>query len=142
MNWEAIGAKAEIIGATGVILTLAYLGLQIKSNTNTTRASIRQQRLETAVQLTSSFYNSPYLPGIGEKLSAGEELTSEEVSRFRLYVMIWHRNFEISVLQESDGLLDSIIIDGMKRVLTTQFKINGVDSNFKQCFPRFQKYPD
>ena len=33
MNWEAIGAIGEIVGALGVILTLGYLAYQIRQNT-------------------------------------------------------------------------------------------------------------
>ena len=33
MNWEAIGAIGEIVGAIGVIVTLGYLGFQIRQNT-------------------------------------------------------------------------------------------------------------
>jgi hypothetical protein len=32
MNWEALGAIAELIGAIAVILTLAYLAVQIRQN--------------------------------------------------------------------------------------------------------------
>lgn len=38
MNWEAIGAVAEMIGATGVIVTLGYLALQVRQNTRAVRA--------------------------------------------------------------------------------------------------------
>ena len=34
MNWEAIGAIGEVVGALGVILTLGYLAYQIRQNTN------------------------------------------------------------------------------------------------------------
>jgi len=30
MNWEAVGAIAEIIATFGVIISLVYLGLQIR----------------------------------------------------------------------------------------------------------------
>ncbi len=33
MNWEAVGAIAELLGATGVIASLAYLAIQIRQNT-------------------------------------------------------------------------------------------------------------
>ncbi len=33
MNWEAIGPIGEVVGAAAVILTLAYLTLQIRQNT-------------------------------------------------------------------------------------------------------------
>ena len=32
MNWEAIGAIGEVLGAVGVILTLGYLAFQIRQN--------------------------------------------------------------------------------------------------------------
>ena len=33
MNWEAIGAIGELLGAAGVIATLGYLAFQIRQNT-------------------------------------------------------------------------------------------------------------
>ena len=39
MNWDAIGAIAETLGAVGVIATLAYLATQISQNTRTVRSS-------------------------------------------------------------------------------------------------------
>ena len=30
MNWDALGAIAELLGAAGVIITLTYLALQIR----------------------------------------------------------------------------------------------------------------
>jgi hypothetical protein len=38
MNWDAVGAVAELLGALGVIITLAYLATQIRQNTQTVRA--------------------------------------------------------------------------------------------------------
>ena len=37
MNWEAIGAIGEIVGAAVVFLTLIYLALQIRQNTSSVR---------------------------------------------------------------------------------------------------------
>ena len=46
MNWDAIGAIAESLGAIGVIATLVYLAVQIRQNTlaleDTKRLSIAQ----------------------------------------------------------------------------------------------------
>jgi hypothetical protein len=39
MNWEAIGAIGEVLGAIAVVLTLIYLATQIRQNTSSTRAS-------------------------------------------------------------------------------------------------------
>ena len=39
MNWDAIGAVGELLGAVAVILTLVYLASQIRQNTATSLAT-------------------------------------------------------------------------------------------------------
>ena len=39
MNWEAIGAVGEILGAAAVVVSIIYLSIQIRSNTRATKAS-------------------------------------------------------------------------------------------------------
>ena len=39
MNWDALGAIGEIVGAVGVIATLAYLAVQVRQNTGAIRGA-------------------------------------------------------------------------------------------------------
>lgn len=39
MNWDAIGAIGEILGASAVVVSILYLSIQIRSNTRATKAS-------------------------------------------------------------------------------------------------------
>jgi hypothetical protein len=48
MNWEAIGAISEIVGAAAVVVTLAYLALQMRQNT-------KQLRIESHRALYSDY---------------------------------------------------------------------------------------
>jgi len=41
MNWEAIGIFAEVIGAVAVVISLLYVGIQIKQSAASTRAQAR-----------------------------------------------------------------------------------------------------
>ena len=43
MNWEAIGAVGEILGALLVGVTLIYLAVQLRQNTRATRAATLQE---------------------------------------------------------------------------------------------------
>jgi len=43
MNWDAIGAVGEILGALAVFASLIYLALQIKQNTQSLRASAKHE---------------------------------------------------------------------------------------------------
>ncbi len=45
MNWEALGAIGEIVGAAGVIVTLGYLAIQIRRNTRTVQSAAREEIL-------------------------------------------------------------------------------------------------
>ena len=42
MNWDAIGAVSEAVGAVAVIVTLAYLAVQIRQGTNINASALRQ----------------------------------------------------------------------------------------------------
>lgn len=44
MNWDAIGAIGELLGATAVLVTLVYLALQVRHARNDLRRSIQQSR--------------------------------------------------------------------------------------------------
>ena len=52
MNWEALGAIAEAVGAFGVIATLVYLAIQIRANTAALSAQARHSISEMALQIT------------------------------------------------------------------------------------------
>ncbi len=39
MNWEAVGALAEGVGALGVVLTIAYLAVQVRHNSRSVQAA-------------------------------------------------------------------------------------------------------
>jgi hypothetical protein len=43
MNWAAIGAIGELIGATGVILSLLYVGIQLKQHTKEMRSTAHRE---------------------------------------------------------------------------------------------------
>ena len=44
MNWDAVGAVAELAGALGVVASLAYLAVQIRQNTAQMERSARAAR--------------------------------------------------------------------------------------------------
>ena len=81
MDWEAIGAIAEVIGATAVIITMAYLAIQIRQNTKINASALRQSFYDyTTRQMlhgTESDQLSALLAKAGmtnEKLQPGEKL--------------------------------------------------------------------
>ena len=61
MNWEAIGAIGEIVGAIAVVATLGYLATQIRQNTRSVRASAyqaAQRDIEASIPLRRTALDS------------------------------------------------------------------------------------
>ena len=46
MNWDAIGAIGEIVGAIAVVVSLAYLAVQIRQNTKQVAEQVKALKLE------------------------------------------------------------------------------------------------
>jgi hypothetical protein len=63
MNWEALGAVAEILGALGVIASLAYLAVQIRQNTALMDRTVRAAR-GAAYQEFLGYFQSATLPAV------------------------------------------------------------------------------
>ena len=55
MTWTAISTISELIGAIVVVVTLFYVAVQIRQNTNATLAGTRQGLLDADLALISEF---------------------------------------------------------------------------------------
>ena len=58
MNWEAIGAIGEIVGAVAVVLTVGYLAVQIRQNTRSVRAATHHSSMRGASEIQNMFAQS------------------------------------------------------------------------------------
>jgi len=55
VNWTAISTISELIGAIAVVVTLGYVAVQIRQNTNALLANSRQTLLDADLGLISEF---------------------------------------------------------------------------------------
>lgn len=87
MNWDAIGAIGEILGAIAVFVTLLYLSIQIRQNTRAVQATGMDSLVNSVNEIRRSLFESKelselYLKGSSDPtlLDPGEQL------RYRLVV--------------------------------------------------------
>jgi hypothetical protein len=111
MNWDAVGAIAESVGALGVIMSLVYLGLQVRQNTKQVRLNRFQ---ETSSTLQDGF--APiYHPGNPEIWYKGhhkpDELTEQEALTFRMFMERQLYNVQNVVYQHEHGLIDQDVFE-------------------------------
>ena len=59
MNWEAIGAVSEGLGAIGVIASLLYLATQVRNNTRASRIEAKLAATTYLSSYTDEFISSP-----------------------------------------------------------------------------------
>ncbi|MBL4709270.1 MAG: hypothetical protein JKY48_12615 [Flavobacteriales bacterium] len=87
MNWEAIGAIAESLGAVGVILTLIYLATQIRQNTKSVRTAAGMDMSKQAASWIARMAVQPELSRIYNLAAQDpDSLTSAEKVRYAAYI--------------------------------------------------------
>lgn len=86
MNWDAIGAFAELLGALAVFASLIYLATQIKAAANQNRAAMTQAFQSEFSRSQELVASSPDLAQLIDKASSGAELATGESVRLSALV--------------------------------------------------------
>ena len=124
MNWDAIGAIGEIIGALAVVVSLLYLATQIRISNNAARQS-RTQDLQAqmntwykAVCATDEMW-SIWVKGCTDDPT----ITDNELGRFRVLLLdltqIFARFEEQRQISDVDDWAASGIPTGRKQIVCT-----------------------
>lgn len=107
MNWDAIGAGAELLAAVGVIVSLLYLALQIRQNTESVRANTFQEFTRESAELTRSALLDP---GVFEEIrpvvTGDRPFDPLRDVRFHLICGLFARNLQTGFLELQRGRID------------------------------------
>ncbi|MCZ6641819.1 MAG: hypothetical protein O7F71_09615 [Gammaproteobacteria bacterium] len=122
MTLMELGALGEFLGAIGVIVTLAYLAVQIRQNTRAMEEGKRlalaqayQMRADALQEMMVTAANSQIIGpiiikltelGYPEDISALDALTVEERGRFRLWHIAQQTHWDNMFYQYQQGFLD------------------------------------
>jgi len=117
MNWDAIAAIGELVGATAVLATLIYLAVQIRQNSRSidqqndvAAAEILQTRADSVTQLVALVANSEENVNVFAKLTTSNDVRPEDLDpseriRASLLLTAIRSNFENTFLQYKQGFL-------------------------------------
>ncbi len=114
MNWEAIGAIGEIIGALAVITTLIYLAVQVKqtkkgleANTTAILGASEVSGNENAIQHLATLYSDEQLVEIVMRgVRDLQDLQPQDFVRFNGFCHSGIQLHQVTYLQWKKGLLD------------------------------------
>ncbi|MEE8345597.1 MAG: hypothetical protein V3R35_09685 [Woeseiaceae bacterium] len=110
MNWNMIGALAELFGAIGVFASLFYLAVQLKHNAAETRDATIQSIMELAIHFRAESYKGE-LAEIRMKANSDEALTPLESVKLEGYLSALFELTELVFVQHRKGKLDPEYFD-------------------------------
>ena len=147
MNWEAIGAVAELLGAVAVLATLVYLARQIRQS----RDAVESASAETVLSnMNAAYQNAATSSELGRVLFAGQEnmdaLTDEEKGQFVFWFFGYFRTLELAYHHYLAGNFNESMWEGYARHTQSLVITSGVKQYWemrKDVFsPEFANYID
>jgi len=97
---------AEVIGALAVVVSLLYVGVQVRHNTNEVRASNRQQLIGRAHTSAIALTGNPEMAALMAKARAGDPLTPAEFIQHGFLVRAVLYDVQEAYVLNREGRLD------------------------------------
>src|SRR5262245_12962581 len=127
MEWDAIGAVAELVSGLGVIVTLVFVALQIRHNSqavqNETLAALNSTMNANIMVFAQSSELSKILRS---GLANVDSLSQVDKFRFQLGISTTLRNYETAFTSWRKGMLEGQAWRGMEATLLQFFESEGV----------------
>jgi hypothetical protein len=129
VNWDAVGAVAEMLGGFGVIASLFYLGVQIRQNTRSVRSASYHGIVANLSSLSGAIgrdVDAANIATVGGENPEG--LNSKEQAQFRLLMISLFRSYENIFYQYSQNMIEPSVWRGWAISMTRQFWLPGVQA--------------
>ena len=111
MNWDAVGAIAESVGALGVIASLIYLALQVRQNTQQVRLSRFQEASSSLQDGFAPIYDAGN-PAIWYRGHfSPDDLDDQEAYFFRMFMERQLYNVQNIIYQHEHGLIEEDLFE-------------------------------
>ncbi|MEX0330742.1 MAG: hypothetical protein AB3N64_04900 [Puniceicoccaceae bacterium] len=100
MNWEAIAAVGQLVGALAVLFTLIYLAVQVRQNTAAVATATYESTMTGFNDINVVVASTPPLASLLDRgCQNPESLSSEEIVQFnfilRCYANQWWKLFKL-----------------------------------------------
>ena len=126
MTLEQVYFTCEIVAALAVIMSLIYVGVQVKENTKATRATAAQSFVDTMNGYVGLINSSDSLADVLHKGSAGlDNVNGGEVIQFSAFHDQSFITFESFFYQWRDGVLDERLWDTYRHALVDLLHMKG-----------------
>jgi hypothetical protein len=118
MNWEAVSAVAESLGAIAVVLSLLYVGYQVRQNTRQERVAAHRPMVAELGRALDVVAQDAEIADLFLRGSQGyARLSVSDKVRFSCYMGRLFRLFEQLYHEHLDGALDDMIWTGIQNAI-------------------------
>ncbi len=106
-SFDSLAALADIVGAIAVVLSLVYVGYQIKQNTKAIRSQVHESLVGHVFESEGSLLGNADLAQIIVKSNSNpDSLTPEEQLRAEKYFTFMFVNWEAAFLHHKQGFIE------------------------------------
>jgi hypothetical protein len=146
MTLSDLASIGSLISGVAVLISLIYLGLQMRQNSRHSQALIQQGRASRTMEILTRWAEFDWSDGMEACMSGLPEVNPRDLRRFIALMRAYFVNYEDSFLQHREGLLEGVAFATVEAALRATMTGPGHRAAWKvvrAAFDRtFQEYMD
>lgn len=127
-DWGAIG---ELVGGLAIIISLIYVGLQIRQSTLASKAEAHRAYTDNYISVMTPMLRPDFSDIYWRGRDGLENLEGREIAEFLTYINMVLRYFESYYIQKSEGTFESRIFKGWSHTMIDLFAYKGAKEALK-----------
>lgn len=138
LNWEAVGAVGEIVGALAVVLSLVYLAVQVRQNNGMLRRAASRDAVASVRAVNQTLIRDPGMTQIVRQgLKYPEQMDDTDRARFHVFLFNFLKVYEDLHFHYKAGALEPAIWEGWVHNASAFLTTPGARSYWKERRPAF-----
>ena len=125
MNWDALGAIGELVGAAAVVLTLGYLAVQIRQSSKSSRQQSYNDLVTRRVNIFNKMVESDNVTAILIAGMRGDAMNEIDAQRFTSWSLNHVSHVQDVYLQWRNGLVEENVWLAERQFLAVTFGLPG-----------------
>jgi hypothetical protein len=132
MNWEAISAVSQLIGSIAVVLSVLYLGVQVRRSTRVAKVAAQDAAAAAVRDVTKLFMENEELGRVWRKgLEDIDGLSPDDQARFFHATHQFLKALETIHFHYVYGLMDHQLWEGWRELLRHYVATPGIEYYWK-----------
>ncbi len=145
-NLDRIHKIGELVAAIAVVISLLFVGIEIKQNNNIQRQQATRSLSRDWSDATAAFQD-PELACLFVRLgNEREKLTAQEATQIEAVIWRIYKVYEELQYQHEQGMIDESVWNGFRQLIAAEMSFESYRVwwlGYQKTFsPRFRKYMD